>query len=96
MPCLEVGASQPELIGDPGVVPSGGMLLYPTQVIDAGMRAGRDYGTDSGTPQWSVGTDAATTARTYRYVCTLHDWMRGARHADIWALSSLRQFAEAN
>lgn len=72
-PCTEPGEG-PELIRDPGNAPSGLALVTPTQVVDSGVRFGRDYGLPTPT-HWAVGIDDATAPGSYAYNCTLHDWM---------------------
>ena len=73
-PCHEPGEG-PELIRDPGNAPSGTALATPTQVVDAGVRLGRDFGLPT-TMRWAVRIDDGTAPGTYAYNCTLHDWMK--------------------
>lgn len=75
--CFEPGSAQPEAIGDPGNAAPGTLLTAPTLLVDAGVRLGTAYGVKPSSQSWSIGTDAHTTAGTYQYQCTIHDWMRG-------------------
>jgi plastocyanin len=73
-PCTEPGEG-PELIRDPGNAPSGTALTTPTQIVDAGVRLGRDYGLPT-TIHWAVSIDDGTLPGSYAFNCTLHDWMK--------------------
>ena len=73
-PCTEPGEA-PELIRDPGNAPSGTVLVTPAQIVDAGVRFGRDYGLPTPT-RWAVRTNDATAPGSYAYSCTIHDWMQ--------------------
>lgn len=75
-PCVEPGEA-PELIGDPGLSPSGTLLTNPSGLVDSGVLAGRDYRLNPDTQVWSVKTNGSTTAGAYRYQCTIHDFMVG-------------------
>ena len=73
-PCFE--PNEPfEVIGDPGNAPPGTMLTDPAAVVNAGVRGGTGYGVKPSSQDWRV---VADKAGTYRYQCTIHDWMQGA------------------
>ena len=76
--CVEPGASQPEGIGDPGNVPSGTALSDPSQLVDAGVLLGPNFNGLTSVNAWSIVTNGSTKPGTYRYQCTIHDWMHGA------------------
>jgi plastocyanin len=75
--CLEPGRTQPELVGDPGNAPPGTALTNPAAMIDSGLLAGSGYGLTPSTQQWSITSNGATVAGTYKYQCTIHDNMVG-------------------
>ncbi len=77
VPCLETGAHIPELVGDPGNTASGSALTDPTALVDSGILGGSGYGLGPNM-SWSLVTNAATKAGTYKYQCTVHDFMQGA------------------
>jgi plastocyanin len=72
-PCFEL--NEPfEVVGDPGNAPPGAALTDPTALVNAGVRVGTGYGVKPSSQDWLV---SAGTAGTYRYQCTIHDWMQG-------------------
>jgi plastocyanin len=75
-PCTE-GGQPPELIGDPGLSPSGTALSSPSALVDSGVLPGRGYHLEPTTQRWSVTTNASTANGGYQYVCTVHDFMVG-------------------
>jgi plastocyanin len=75
--CVEPGDSQPESIGDPGNAAPGTRLTSPAQLVDAGIRIGTAYDVHPSSQSWSVATDQHTSAATYQFQCTVHDWMQG-------------------
>ncbi|MGN6671890.1 MAG: hypothetical protein ACTHMA_01240 [Thermomicrobiales bacterium] len=76
-PCFEPGATQPEIILDPGTSPAGTALTNPAAVVDSGVLFGTGYGFQNATQQWAISTNGATQAGTYNYQCTIHDFMHG-------------------
>jgi plastocyanin len=66
-----------ELVGDPGNAAPGSLLTDPSVVVDAGLRLGNAYHLEPTSQEWSVRTNTATSATTFAYQCTIHDFMVG-------------------
>jgi plastocyanin len=69
---LPVSMENFELTADPGTARQGA-LSDPTAVVDSGVLVGADYGLAPSAQDWSA---RASAPGTYRYQCTIHDWMR--------------------
>lgn len=65
----------PEAIFDPGNAAPGTHLTNPTAVVDSGVLVTSVYGFAPSSRDWSA---IAAQPGTYRYQCTVHDWMHGA------------------
>jgi plastocyanin len=61
-----------EFLADPGLSRPGD-LSDPLAVVDSGVLVGADYGLTPSVQDWSA---TASRPGTYRYQCTVHDWMR--------------------
>ena len=75
--CVDPVEGRLEMIGDPGLSPSGTVLTDPSAVVDAGMLIGGAYRVVPSSQRWAIATNAGTQAGTYSYQCTVHDYMHG-------------------
>ena len=69
---------QPEFVADPGNASKGTLLTRPDVVVDSGVLVGTKYFLQPSVQFWGVTTGAGTTAGTYGFMCTIHDFMQGA------------------
>jgi len=87
-PCSETGEAGPtvppfnapfEVIGDPGTSSPGTLVTSQTQVVDAGVLFGEDYGLHDSSQHFSIRTDSTTAGgpAPYLFHCTIHDFMVG-------------------
>jgi hypothetical protein len=77
IPCYEPGDKTFEVIGDPGNAGPGSPLRDPATLLDAGVLGGNGYDVSPSAQSWWITADAQSTAGTYRFQCTIHDWMQG-------------------
>ncbi len=75
--CIEPEAAETQFIGDPGTSPTGTALTSPDQVVNAGMRVGRAFPLRPSSQLWVARTGPATAPGTYRFFCSVHEWMAG-------------------
>ncbi|HYS02047.1 MAG TPA: hypothetical protein VET82_06835 [Candidatus Eisenbacteria bacterium] len=76
-PCFEPGDTTFEVIGDPGNAGPGSSLKDPTSLLDAGVLGGNGYDVSPSAQSWWITADTHSAAGTYRFQCTIHDWMQG-------------------
>lgn len=78
--CLEPGATEPEIIGDPGNAPPGTLLTSPAQFLDSGVLVGIGFRAHPSSQLWWITTSAASAPGDYSFQCEIHDWMQGSLH----------------